>query len=165
MGRKRTIVAAALISSVLLSVGIALTTQRLSHDRQAWRRSKEDDVRETVLLYEMAFLYPSHTYFFETGTFGETRTPPSPAFLRRFRNCVLPVLPLPAHGVGSVDAHGQYSYRGETAAVISVGAVRWNYDGSADVDGGGQCGTYGVFHVVCHDGDWYVTDYERQVGI
>jgi hypothetical protein len=169
MGRKRAFVATVIIFTVLLFIGVAQIAHRLNQDRQAWRRSKEDDVRETVLHYEMAFLYQSQTYFIETGTFGQTRTAPSPVFMRRFQNCVPLVLPLPAQGIGSVDAHGQYSYHGKTAAVVSVGTVHWNYDGSAEVDGGaqcgGQCGTYGVFHVVCHHADWYVTDYEQQAGI
>ena len=161
----------ALLGIVLAAVvaAAAAAIHTFNHDRQVWRRAKVGDVRETVLFYEMAFLYPSHAYFVETGAFGETRAAPSDAFLRRFQNSDPPVLPAPAHWSPAVDGRGRFQYQGKTAALVSVGSVHWNFDGSADVDGGaqcgGQCGTYGVFHVVCHHDDWYVTDYESQVGI
>ena len=146
-----------------------LIAHKINHDQDAWQRSKENDVRETVLLYQMAFFYQSHVYFVKTGTFGEKRGTPSVAFMRRFQKCVPQVLPSPGVWPTAVDAHGQYSYQGKTAALVTVGKVHWNFDGSADVDGDAQCGdlcgTYGIFHVVCHHDDWYVTDYEQRVAI
>ena len=122
----------------------------------------EDDVREAVFRYQFKELNVQVAYYF----ISIDNKNPTQAFLDRFRENSPEVRP-------AADAHFEKKpipgyverHNDKQGIMFRQGAIRWNSETQADVEGGYECGDLcdpanGAYHVAHTADGWNVTSFD-----
>lgn len=150
-----------LMLAILLLVAPIVSAVPAVNDRSA----EEDDLRETVVRYQIAnWDLRADVYFVEIQSKN-----PSPSFLRRFKDLNKPVMPKSASKekrdvAGSHVFHVEERHTKKFGVVFEQGGIRWVDASTAEVEGGYVCATLcsadGIYRLTRKDGHWKVIRFD-----
>lgn len=156
----KTLILALLASALVAPVALS------QKDARPATSSKEDDVREAVFRYEFKAVNRQADFYF----IGVDNKNPSEEFLARFRDDVPIVRPISDARHEKKPVPSIVDKKTDKDGIIfRVGAVKWNSETHADVEGGYECGdlcdaTEGSYSVTLQGGHWVVDSFTPASG-